>query len=137
MAKQFLTEDFLLQTKTARTLYHEYAKDMPVYDYHCHLPADKIANDYRFDNPFNPNVRGIGKREIMILFPDCRFDFKLINLNPIIARPLAEFSWTLCEILEKIPLLRTHWLVIIKKKSFAFNNKSQTKYPLKKIHFLS
>lgn len=50
MAEQFLTEDFLLQTKTARTLYHEHAKKMPIYDYHCHLPADQIASDHRFDN---------------------------------------------------------------------------------------
>jgi glucuronate isomerase len=50
MAGQFLSEDFLLQTDTARTLYHEYAKVMPVYDYHCHLPADKIAADHNFDN---------------------------------------------------------------------------------------
>ena len=45
-----MAEDFLLQTKTARTLYHEHAKNMPIYDYHCHLPADKIAKDHRFDN---------------------------------------------------------------------------------------
>ena len=50
MAAKFLTEDFLLQTKTARTLYHEHAKKMPIYDYHCHLPADQIAADHRFDN---------------------------------------------------------------------------------------
>jgi len=50
MAGQFLSEDFLLQTETARTLYHEYAKVMPIYDYHCHLPADKIAADHNFDN---------------------------------------------------------------------------------------
>ncbi len=47
---EFITEDFLLQTKTARTLYHEHAKKMPIYDYHCHLPADKIASDHRFEN---------------------------------------------------------------------------------------
>ena len=47
---EFITEDFLLQTKTARTLYHEHAKRMPIYDYHCHLPADLIASDHRFDN---------------------------------------------------------------------------------------
>jgi glucuronate isomerase len=47
---EFITEDFLLQTKTARILYHEHAKKMPIYDYHCHLPADKIASDHRFDN---------------------------------------------------------------------------------------
>jgi len=50
MAEPFLTEDFLLQTKTARTLYHEHAEKMPIYDYHCHLPVDRIAADHRFDN---------------------------------------------------------------------------------------
>jgi len=47
---EFITEDFLLQTKTARILYHEHAKRMPIYDYHCHLPADFIASDHKFDN---------------------------------------------------------------------------------------
>ena len=50
MAEKFLSEDFLLQTKTARTLYHEHAAKMPIYDYHCHLPAEKIAADACFDN---------------------------------------------------------------------------------------
>jgi glucuronate isomerase len=50
MTNSFLTEDFLLQTKTARTLYHEYAEKMPIYDYHCHLPTEQIAADHRFDN---------------------------------------------------------------------------------------
>ena len=47
---EFITEDFLLQTKTARILYHEHARKMPIYDYHCHLRADQIAADHRFDN---------------------------------------------------------------------------------------
>ncbi len=50
MAEKFLTEDFLLQTKTARKLYHEYAANLPIYDYHCHLPAGLIAEDHQFDN---------------------------------------------------------------------------------------
>ena len=50
MTGQFLTEDFLLHTKTARTLYHDHAANMPIYDYHCHLPAQQIAVDHRFDN---------------------------------------------------------------------------------------
>ncbi len=50
MSKQFLTEDFLLQTETARNLYHEHAETMPIYDYHCHLPAHQIAADHRFEN---------------------------------------------------------------------------------------
>jgi len=50
MSAEFMSDDFLLQTKTAELLYHEYAEKMPIYDYHCHLPADKIAADYRFEN---------------------------------------------------------------------------------------
>jgi len=45
MAAQFLSEDFLLQTETARILYHEHAEKMPIYDYHCHLRAEEIAAD--------------------------------------------------------------------------------------------
>ncbi len=48
--KKFLDENFLLNSKTAQTLYHEYAKDMPIIDYHCHLPQQQIAEDKNFDN---------------------------------------------------------------------------------------
>ena len=48
--KQFLDDDFLLNTKTAERLYHEYAAPMPVLDYHCHLPPQQIAADHRFEN---------------------------------------------------------------------------------------
>ena len=50
MAKVFLDDNFLLQTKTAEILYHEYAKDMPIIDYHNHLPPDQILNDLNFNN---------------------------------------------------------------------------------------
>ncbi|MCX6214146.1 glucuronate isomerase [Spirosoma sp.] len=50
MKKSFLTDNFLLQTETAQKLYHEFAKPMPIIDYHCHLPPDQIANDLTFDN---------------------------------------------------------------------------------------
>jgi glucuronate isomerase len=48
--KPFLNDDFLLETKAAQQLYHEFAKDLPIIDYHCHLPPDQIAADHRFDN---------------------------------------------------------------------------------------
>jgi glucuronate isomerase len=48
--KPFMDENFLLQTETARRLYHDYAKKMPIYDYHCHLSAKEIAEDKRYDN---------------------------------------------------------------------------------------
>ncbi len=48
--KQFLDENFLLKTKTAQRLYHDYAKSMPIIDYHCHLPPQQIAEDTQFKN---------------------------------------------------------------------------------------
>ena len=48
--KNFLDEDFLLNTAAAQRLYHDYAKEMPIIDYHCHLPPQQIAADHQFDN---------------------------------------------------------------------------------------
>ncbi|MCP1108780.1 glucuronate isomerase [Ohessyouella blattaphilus] len=45
-----MNEDFLLKTKTASRLYHEYAKSQPIIDYHCHLSPREIAEDVRFSN---------------------------------------------------------------------------------------
>ena len=46
----FLTEDFLLENDAAVTLYHQYARDMPIIDFHCHLPPQQIDEDHRFEN---------------------------------------------------------------------------------------
>jgi glucuronate isomerase len=46
----FMDEQFLLQGATAQRLYHDYAKDMPILDYHCHLPPEQIAGDKNFLN---------------------------------------------------------------------------------------
>jgi glucuronate isomerase len=54
----FLDEDFLLQTPTARRLYHEYAEGEPILDYHCHLPVQDIANDRCFRNLFEIWLEG-------------------------------------------------------------------------------
>lgn len=48
--KPFLDEHFLLHNTTAQKLYHYYAKQMPVIDYHCHLPPAQIAADTQFEN---------------------------------------------------------------------------------------
>lgn len=48
--KQFLDEHFLLNSKFAQRLYHDYAKEMPIMDYHCHLSPQQIADDSRFAN---------------------------------------------------------------------------------------
>ena len=48
--KQFMDENFVLQTETAQQLYHEHAKKQPIIDYHCHLNPQYIAEDHQFDN---------------------------------------------------------------------------------------
>ena len=46
----FINDDFLLTTKQARELFHRYAENMPIIDYHCHLPPAEIAQDKRWAN---------------------------------------------------------------------------------------
>jgi glucuronate isomerase len=46
----FIEEDFLLENSFAKELYERYAKDMPIIDYHCHLPVKDIAQDRQFKN---------------------------------------------------------------------------------------
>ena len=46
----FITENFLLQNDRAVELYHRFARDLPIIDYHCHLPPRQIAEDHRFAN---------------------------------------------------------------------------------------
>jgi glucuronate isomerase len=46
----FLSDDFLLYSNAAVRLYHDFAKNMPIFDYHCHLPVGDIDADTRFAN---------------------------------------------------------------------------------------
>ncbi|MCK9287165.1 MAG: glucuronate isomerase [Sphaerochaetaceae bacterium] len=48
--RTFMDENFLLQNPTAVKLYHDYAKEEPIFDYHCHLSPSQIAQDKRFSN---------------------------------------------------------------------------------------
>ena len=48
--KKFLDKDFILETDTAKKLYHEFAADLPIIDYHCHISPQEIAEDKQFEN---------------------------------------------------------------------------------------
>ena len=48
--KTFITDDFLLNSEPARRLYHEYAEDMPIFDYHCHLNPQEIYENKQFSD---------------------------------------------------------------------------------------
>ena len=47
---EFIHDDFLLKTATARRLYHEFAENLPIIDYHNHLDSRDLADDRVFEN---------------------------------------------------------------------------------------
>jgi ubiquinone/menaquinone biosynthesis C-methylase UbiE len=69
--------------------------------------------DFRVDNPKNPDVRGVGRREIVRLFPDCVIRLRAVTLAPPIGRLVSPVSWTLAHLLGRVPWLRTHWLGLL------------------------
>jgi ubiquinone/menaquinone biosynthesis C-methylase UbiE len=71
--------------------------------------------DYHVNNPQNPDVRGVKKREIHQLFHGCRIALHRTTLAPPIGRRIAPRSWLACYLLEKVPFLCTHYLGVIQK----------------------
>jgi len=71
--------------------------------------------DFHVNNPRNRDVRGVKKQEIIQLFPDCRVKLERVTLAPPIARIVAPYSWMICEVLQTMPWLRTHYLGAITK----------------------
>lgn len=71
--------------------------------------------DYHMNNPQNPDVRGVKKKEIHGLFPNCEIHLKRITLAPPLARAIAPRSWLACYLLEKLKVFNTHYVGIIKK----------------------
>lgn len=56
--KPFIHDNFLLQSSTAEKLYHQYAKHVPIIDYHCHLDPKEIYEDKKFKNLFDAWLSG-------------------------------------------------------------------------------
>src|SRR6266581_6932652 len=73
--------------------------------------------DYHVNNPWNPDVRGIKRREIDQLFPGCLIQLQRITLAPPLARLLAPYSWLACYLLGKVPWLCTHYLGVVRKNA--------------------
>jgi ubiquinone/menaquinone biosynthesis C-methylase UbiE len=72
--------------------------------------------DFRYPSPRNPNVRAIGLRELRQLFPGWSADVRSLTLLAPIARSLGRISFGLCRLLEFVPLLRSHYLVVLKRE---------------------
>jgi SAM-dependent methyltransferase len=77
--------------------------------------------DFAYNNPSNPNVRGIGRTEIKKLFPTLRGKIRTVTLAPPLTRLIAPRWWTLATFLEAIPLLRTHLIAVLIKGSHNAN----------------
>ncbi|MEX0878339.1 MAG: class I SAM-dependent methyltransferase [Thermoanaerobaculia bacterium] len=71
--------------------------------------------DFRVNNPANPNVRKVGRRELAQLFPALRGTVRSATLAPPVGRAVIQVSWLLGELLEAIPFLRTHLLAVLIK----------------------
>lgn len=72
--------------------------------------------DFFFNNPNNPDVRGVGRKEIRSLFPDCIAEVRRVNLAPPLVRLLAPRSWLLCDFLSGLAFLDTHYLGLFRMK---------------------
>ena len=71
--------------------------------------------DFRYPNPWNSDVRPVGAPEIRRLFAGYASTIRSVTLLPPVARRIAEKSPTLCNLLETLPFLRSHYMALIQK----------------------
>ena len=71
--------------------------------------------DFRYNNPRNPNVRGMTLSRIKYLFPDLTADLRPVTVLPPLARRLGPLTPLLYPLLSRIPPLRTHYLGLLVK----------------------
>jgi len=77
--------------------------------------------DFAFDNPMNPNVKGVSRRELRRLFPMLRGRIRSVTLAPPLARLVTSWSWVLATLLEGLPVLRTHLIAVLVKPPRGFS----------------
>jgi hypothetical protein len=73
--------------------------------------------DFAYNNLRNPNVRKVDRSELKRLFPQLAGEIRSVTLAPPLARLVAPRSWLLAALLENVPVLRTHLLAVLKKRS--------------------
>lgn len=71
--------------------------------------------DFEFNNPRNPDVRGVGRNEIRELFPGCQIHLRRVTLAPPIGRFIGCYSPLLYVLLSRAKILCTHYLCLIQK----------------------
>ena len=104
-----INEDFMLTNKVGKELFYDYAKDLPIIDYHCHLVPEMIASDYKFKDTYDlflggdhykwRQMRSFGIDEEMITGDGDRYEKWLgfASVMPyLIGNPL--YHWTALEL---------------------------------------
>src|SRR5207248_2597402 len=71
--------------------------------------------DFRRNNPFNPHVHGISRRQVQGLFPGYRVTLENISLLPPLARRLGRLAGRLYAPLSLLPFMKTHLLGLLTK----------------------
>jgi len=118
MTDVFITENFLLRSDAAVELYHDYARDLPIIDYHCHLPPEQIAGDHRFQNLTDIWLRGDHYKWRLIRAAGV--DERFITGDASDRRKFEKFA-------EVVPtMLRNpmyHWVHMELKRPFGISNR--------------
>ena len=112
----FMSKDFLLKGKTAKKLYHKYAANMPIIDYHCHINPQEIYEDRKFDNITQVWLGGD------------HYKWRLIRSNGVNedeitadADPLVKFRHFAAMLPKAIGNPMYHWTHLELKKYFGYN----------------
>jgi len=105
----FINEDFMLHGETVKRLYHDYAKNLPIIDYHCHISPKMIAENHRFRNVTELMLsgdhykwramrsNGVDEKYITGNAPDYEKFLKFAEMLPLaIGNPL--YHWTHLEL---------------------------------------
>lgn len=71
--------------------------------------------DFRWNNPRNPHVRGLGRRAVRALLPGFEGHWRSLTLLPPLARRLGRATPRAYPLLAAIPALRTHWLAVLRR----------------------
>ncbi len=112
----FIHDDFLLSSKTAETLYHQYAEPMPIIDYHCHLEPEAIAEDRKFTDIVQLWLGGDHYK--WRLMRSCGIDERYITGDAPAEEKFAAWACTL-ERSAGNPLY--HWSMLELKRYFGYD----------------
>lgn len=80
-----------------------------------------LIYDFRVNNPFNPDVRAVGLKELKRYYSGCRYITRTLTLLPMLGRIVAKCSPALCSLLSLCPFLRTHRMTMFQKPTARQN----------------